>query len=240
MNLLTKENANAKVAKSAKNGNYLSTLMHLAPAQISGREVCASRSVGCTAACLYSAGRGRFTKTQQARINRTRFFFEDRAGFVAKLTKEITSHVRRADKLDKIPCVRLNGTSDIVWEKVVPELFDKFPGVTYYDYTKHVKRCLPGWALPSNYHLTFSRSEENEADCLNILRGGKVNVAAVFYVFSAFGKMSPLPKKYRRFSVFNADADDLRFLDNGGKGGKWAGLIAKGDAKKDVTGFVIR
>ena len=233
MKLLTAENANAKVAKSAKNGAYLSTLMHLAPANEAGHgNVCASSSAGCRAACLYSAGRGRFPKTVQARINRTRFYFTERQAFLRQLVKELTSHVRKADKLGKQACVRLNGTSDIVWERVAPELFDSFPDTQFYDYTKHVKRCLPGWAMPSNYHLTFSRSEDNEADCLAILRKGRVNVAAVF--------KPELPSKYKRFTVYNADADDLRFLDNGGSGGKWAGLIAKGDAKKDESGFVIQ
>ena len=57
--------------------------------------------------------------------------------------------------------------------------------------------------LPSNYHLTFSRSEENDEIVDEILEMGG-NVAVVF---------DKLPTQYKGYKVINGDKSDLRFLD---------------------------
>ena len=230
MKLLTDEKSNTKTRKSGGMG-YESKIMHLAPAMESGHEVCASRSTGCTTACLFSAGRGKMNTVKKARIARTKMFFADRNGFKKQLYKELTAFVRRCNKMNNVPVARLNGTSDILWEVIFPEMFDDFPDIKYMDYTKHVKRCKDGWSLPKNYHLTFSRSESNEKDCLEILEAAKVNVAAVF------SSKNP-PEEWRGFKTFDADSHDLRFLDPGP--GQVGALYAKGDAKKDTSGFVIQ
>lgn len=230
MELFTKGDSNPKTAKSILL-NFSTLILHLAPAKLSGYEVCASRSAGCTIGCLNTSGRGRMSLVQLARIRRTRYFFEYRDDFKAQIVKEITSFVKRCDKLNFQPSVRLNGTSDIVWENVWPELFKQFPQVQFYDYTKHVKRCISGWVLPPNYHLTFSRSEDNEAKCLEVLNSGICNVAAVFID-------KQFPGTYYKVPTYTADDTDLRFLDP--KGGQVGCLYAKGRAKKDTTGFVIR
>ena len=82
--------------------------------------------------------------------------------------------------------------------------------------------------LPSNYHLTFSKSEVTTDEQINrvIELGG--NVAVVF--------RDRLPKTYRGIEVVNGDDSDLRFKD---KKGVIVGLIEKGLAKKDETGFVV-
>ena len=83
--------------------------------------------------------------------------------------------------------------------------------------------------LPSNYHLTFSRTESNWSDCLRVLAAGK-NVAAVF---------DKVPASYEGFTVIDGDKHDLRQLDP--KGGVIVGLSPKGrKAKKDTSGFVVR
>ena len=170
------------------------------------------------------------TGPQIARIKRTRLFFEQRDAFKSQIVKELTTFVKKCDKLGMNPAVRMNGTSDIVWEKVWPELFTLFPTIIFYDYTKHVKRCLASWTLPRNYHLTFSRSETNDADCLRVLADGIVNVAAVF-------SDANYPSVWFGVPTYSADNSDLRFLDP--KGGHVGGLYAKGPAKKDTSGFVI-
>lgn len=229
MKLFTKGESNSKLAKGM-GGKYSTLILHLAPAKESGHEVCSSRSAGCTAACLFTAGRGRMNTVKKARINRTKWWFEDRDGFKKQIIKELEAFQKHCDKKDLIPSVRMNGTSDIIWESVWPELFTKFKNVTFYDFTKHTKRCLKSWSNPDNYHLTFSRSESNEADCIKVLKDGLWNVVAVFN--------NQFPAKYKGFPTFNADLDDLRFLDP--KGGHIGCLKAKGDAKKDKTGFIIR
>jgi hypothetical protein len=170
------------------------------------------------------------TAVQIARIARTKFWFADPIGFKAQIVSELQAFSRRCDKLGNRGAVRMNGTSDILWEKQWPELFTGFPHIQFYDYTKHVKRCLGGYVLPSNYHLTFSRSEKNQADCLRVLEAGRHNVAVVFD-----GKN--FPSSWEGFPTYSADEDDLRFLDP--PGGHVGALYAKGKGKRDDTGFVI-
>jgi len=220
--------ANPKIQKGAKLG-YLSFILHLAPATLSGKETCPKRTAGCTAACLNTAGRGGMFKRgentnmiQQARIRKTRMFFEQRDAFMAQLEKDIKLGIKQSAKLGLTPVFRLNGTSDLAWEKY--GIIEKFPNVQFYDYTKVLGRKVAH--LP-NYHLTFSAADGNEADVQKAVSAG-MNVAAVF---------DKLPDSYMGRPVINADDTDLRFLD---PKGCIAGLKAKGRAKKDTTGFVRR
>lgn len=230
--LLTMGDSNPKTKKSNLfDYDWLTAIMHLAPHKLCGLgNVCASASAGCIKACLNTAGRGRMSMTQQARINRTKLYFTNREKFVELLKAEIQRFVNKAAKLDRKPALRLNGTSDIIWEKVCPSLFTDFPQVQFYDYTKHAFRCMKSYKLPDNYHLTFSRSEVNDKDCRRILRSGKCNVAAVF-------NSKDYPNIFMGKPTYNADETDLRFLDP--DGGHIGALYAKGYAKGDKTGFVI-
>ena len=230
MKLFTKGESNPKIAKSNRRGGIETLILHLAPASVSGHQVCSSASPGCIAACLNTAGRGRMDSVQAARIRRTKMWFTEREAFKAQIVKELTAFVKRCDKLGKMGAVRLNGTSDLLWEKQWPALFTQFADLKFYDYTKHVKRCLENWSLPENYHLTFSRSETNQADCLRVLEAGRHNVAAVF-------DSKEFPASWEGFPTYSADDDDLRFLDP--PGGHVGALYAKGFGKRDETGFVL-
>ena len=220
MKLLT--TANYKTVKGEKLG-YLTGILYLAPAKISGFEVCPRRSPGCTAACLYTAGMGAFSNVQQARIKKTKQFFEDRDNFLMQLRKDITALVRKAKKTNMTPAIRLNGTSDIEWTRF--GIMEEFPEVTFYDYTKVVNRLEN--SIPKNYHITFSRSESNEEECKRALELG-FNVAAVF---------NKLPETYLARPVINGDETDVRFAD---AKGVIVGLTAKGKGKKDLNNFVIK
>ncbi len=227
MKLLTPAHANAKTAKNAQFNQYLTSILHLAPATLSGYNVCPKASQGCAASCLNTAGRGRFDSIQLARLNKTKRFFEDKTNFINDLIKDIAALERKAKRELKKPVVRLNGTSDIQWErlKVVlgKTIFELFPNVQFYDYTKIFTRLLSD--LPANYHLTFSASESNETECLEALALG-YNVAMVF---------DSMPSTYKGFNVVSGDDHDLRFLD---APNSIIGLSAKGKAKKDTSGFV--
>lgn len=228
--LLTLGHTNAKTIKSDNAGlGYLTAIQYLAPYTVSGFNVCKHASEGCAKGCLNTAGRGKTNVVQQARIKRTRFFFENKPGYKYTLFEELEKFVKRCDKLEQKPAVRLNGTSDLPWEDIFPDMFIKFNMVQFYDYTKYVNRMLNfiNGKLPPNYHLTFSRSEINDSECLEVLRKGG-NVAVVFM-------SKQLPQKWNRFKINNADSHDLRFLDPFGV----QGLYAKGRAKKDTSGFVV-
>lgn len=220
--------ANPKIQKGTKLG-YLSFILHLAPATLSGKETCPKRTAGCTAACLNTAGRGGMFRKgedtniiQQARIRKTKMYFEQRDEFMAQLKKDIELGIKQAGKLGLTPVFRLNGTSDLSVEKW--GIIEQFPTVQFYDYTKVLGRKVSH--LP-NYHLTFSAADGNDADVAKAVAQG-MNVAAVF---------DKLPETYMGKEVINADEHDLRFLD---PKGTIAGLKAKGRAKKDTTGFVRR
>ena len=129
---------NAKTVKGQKKG-YKTAILYLAPSTQSGFQVCPMASEGCKKACLYTAGHGAFSNVQQGRINKTRWFMQDRQSFLTQLKKEISNHIKNCDKKGYIPCVRLNGTSDISWENY--DIIQAFPNVQFYDYTKIYKRA---------------------------------------------------------------------------------------------------
>ena len=215
--------ANPKIQKGTKLG-YLSYILHLAPSTLSGKNTCPKATPGCIAACLNTAGRGGMFKKgentnmiQKARIRKTKMYFEQRDLFLATLEADIRKAIKFAEKQGLIPVFRLNGTSDLSVEKW--GIIEKFPTVQFYDYTKVLGRKVAH--LP-NYHLTFSKADGNDSDVAEALLQG-MSVVAVYDEIPA--------------GVPSADETDLRFLD---PKGIMLGLKAKGRAKKDYSGFVIR
>ena len=222
--------ANAKTIKGDILGKYLTGILYLAPAKTSGYQTCPSSTPGCRAACLFSAGRGKMHNVQEARIRKTRELFESPDVFLNDLNRDINSLITKAKKLDVIPCIRLNGTSDIYWPAKFPSIFKDYPNLMFYNYTKEQKimRKFIDGKCPPNYYLTFSRSESNWDFCETVLKEN--------FTVEVVAKI-PQPETYKGYTVFSADETDLRFLDPKGQIG-W--LTAKGKAKKDTTGFVIR
>lgn len=231
--LLSKDNA--KTIKGEKKG-YETHILYMSPQKQNslGKNLCAKATEGCMNACLFTSGMGKFSNVKTARTRKSDFFINDRDSFMALLVKEISKLVKKASDVSKL-AIRLNGTTDIPWEGIkLPNgnnLMQEFPMVQFYDYTKISSRFND--KLPSNYHLTFSRSEEesNHIECLSLLAKG-FNVAVVFAVKDE----TLLPKTYQSYDVVNGDEDDLRFLDGHNK---IVGLKAKGDAKGDKSNFVV-
>lgn len=219
--------------KAAKN-TVPTWVLHLAPADLSGFEVCPWRTAGCTAACLNTAGRGSMDTVQAGRVLRTRFLADHPAAFLSILGHEIGNHVGRHGKIG----VRLNGTSDLRWERIAPWLFDIFGDlVTYYDYTKASRR--PGAERIDNYHLTYSASERDSwADIGRMAdRFGRVTVVYDLPTSKVDGKYKhrfPLYERQCNLPIIDGDATDWRLEP----GPVVIGLRAKGDAKGDDSGFV--
>jgi len=231
---------NPKTLKGTGQG-YNTYILHLAPATLSGYNTCPKATAGCASACLNTAGRGGMFKKgettntiQQARIRKTQMFYEERAAFMEWLVKDIELAVKQSKRLGLKPVFRLNGTSDISWEKYpvirngfqYNNIFAAFTELTFYDYTKILGRKI----VNSNYHLTFSAADGNDADVYKAIQQG-YNIATVFGI----KKTEPMPETYNGLPVYNGDDSDLRFLD---PKGVVVGLYAKGKAKKDTTGFV--
>jgi hypothetical protein len=232
---------NPKILKGMAQG-YNTYILHLAPANVSGYETCPKRTAGCTAACLNTAGRGGMFKRgestnviQEARKRKTRLFFENRTEFMRLLVADIELAIKQSKRLGLIPVFRLNGTSDLSFEKyevvrnqkLFRNIFSAFAEVQFYDYTKVLGRKV---TAIENYHLTFSAADGNDADVVKAIQQG-YNVATVFGI----KKTLPMPETYMGLPVFNGDESDLRFLD---PKGVVVGLYAKGKAKKDTSGFV--
>jgi hypothetical protein len=240
--LFGRPDSNAKLAKSNRQGVGVFTVgLSLAPHKTAGvGNVCPNATPGCVASCIYTAGYGKgvFANVPNGRKARTVAYMRERAAFLEMLTRDIRN-ARKAAKAKRARlAVRLNVFSDIPWEKVAPQLFTAFPDVQFYDYTKNASRAV-AFALgrgPSNYDLTFSRSETNDDDCLNVLAAGG-NVAVVYGVRPSLWKRGERPKDWHGYPVIDGDKTDLRFLD---PAGVVVGLYAKGQGSKDRTGFVVR
>jgi len=217
---------NAKTVKGEKLG-YTTYIMYLAPhtQNSKGINLCSHASKGCAKACLFGSGAARFEGVQNGKRNKTEYYLADKKNFMLQLVKEIS----KAEKLHgliqgekqykkngidvlryKNFAVRLNGTSDIPFEKIKLDnglnIFETFPNVQFYDYTKNPTRFAK--VRPNNYHLTFSRSEDNDTITLDLLSKGN-NVAIVFGVRD----VKDLPTTYKGYKVINGDETDLRFLD---------------------------
>jgi hypothetical protein len=231
--------SNPKLVKGEKLG-VLSKPHNLSPASESGWNMCAQASEGCIAACLHTAGNPVYLKNKlSARLQRTRAFMTMRKAYVALIAFELEALELKAKRLNMQPAWRPNTTSDYPFHTValtvngkpVKSLIHAFPDIEAYDYTKITKKALQ-WAaglLPSNYHITFSKSESNDSDVERVIKAGG-NVAVVFS-----GKT--LPDTWQGVKVINGDESDVRFFD---ESGVIVGLKAKGEAKTDQSGFVVQ
>ena len=227
---------NAKTMKG-DGSEYLTAIMYLTPFKTDGFNLCPSAELAaCIVGCLNTAGKGAFNPVQAGRARKTQWFITDRAGFLAQLVKDIASFSAYCAKRDIKPCVRLNGTSDVRWElfqvehagKTFKNIMAAFPDVQYYDYSKLANRRN----IPDNYHLTFSYSEANPAYAkqVAIAKERGMNIAVVFR------SAEVIPDRFLDLPTIDGDKDDLRFLD---MRQAVVALYAKGQAKKDTSGFVI-
>ena len=240
-NLLSTNNAKTVKGETSREVSYITHILYMSPftANSKGINVCSHASKGCAESCLVSSGMGGiYTTVKQGRINKTEYFLADRTGFLNQLKTEIEKAIVKAEKKNAIPVFRLNGTSDLSYEQYKifegKNIFELFPQVTFYDYTKNYTRFNK--VLPSNYHLTFSRSETNHSKAMELLAKG-VNVAMVF---------TKTPSEYEGYEVINGDQDDLRMLDPKGVivGLKYKFITGKGGKEKNIeainSGFVIK
>jgi hypothetical protein len=235
-------------AKAIKAGEYgfINAIHYMAPADLSGFNLCPHASVGCKALCLgWTSGQAGMVKNdadmnsvRQSRVDKARRFMRERGAYLVDVVRSIELLQLQASRKGVSLCVRMNGSTDIAWEGIACErngtryrnLFEAFPDIAFVDYTKNAARFKR--ALPANYHLTLSRSETNEQQCVDALGHG-VNVAVVF--------AGDKPAQWQGFDVIDGDLHDLRQLDPRGARGVVIALSPKGaKAKRDTSGFVVR
>ena len=224
-NLLSNGDSNAKTAKNERE----TLILYLSPAKQNskGINLCPKASNGCLMACLYTSGHGKLNSVQLARINRTEYYLADRFLFLEQTAKEIN---KKAKKIKTELAVRLNGTSDVKLVEQLVSMYDIESNVVFYDYTKIPNKAGTKF-LPSlhKYVVCFSRAEDNESEALKVLESGGI-VSAVF--------ADKLPEFWNGYKVLDGDERDDLMLDV--EGPCVLGLKAKGDGRKDQSGFVIR
>ncbi|WP_372364899.1 hypothetical protein [Candidatus Uabimicrobium sp. HlEnr_7] len=268
--------SNPKVKKCNLELGYITAILNLSPhyesqVQVSNKKtfhkwigtyknyynVCPFSSRGCRQHCLHYSGRSKvFEHINRKRMQRTRMLLVDPTYALQQIIKDIHIVIAEAKKNEKLPAVRLNGTSDLAWECLyfypdlkprcgsvlietnpndakrygVINIFDMFPSVQFWDYTKRSDRDFA--SLTDNYSLTFSKSEANDSYCKQILQRKHVNVAVVF--------RNHKPKTFWGYQVIDGDKHDLRFLDSNPQDNPViVGLKAKGNSGLDQSGFVI-
>jgi hypothetical protein len=248
-----------KAIKAAGFG-WLNAINYMSPARSGGvGNLCSHASPGCIALCLglhsgQAAMVSHETRTNSVRLSRRRkahYFMRDRNAYMREMFLHVAQLYRFATRKGLPLAVRPNGSTDIAYEGIrfmvgfelareleaitgkpilvgAHTVFSVFPYVQFLDYTKNPKRF--DRTLPANYHLTFSRSETNESECLQLLARG-ANVAVVFG--------HNIPETWNGHRVIDGDQHDLRHLDP--RGGFVVGLTPKGrKAKRDKSGFVVR
>ena len=230
---------NAKTIKGQSLG-WLTAILYLSPADLLSLRlnICPSAKLaGCIDGCLNTAGRGAFNSVQRARIRKTLYWWQHHNKFMALLVRDIERVQRMADRQGLKLAVRLNGTSDIRWEKQYMDtapfnvnstyhrtIFDMFPTTQFYDYTK-----IPCRVVPSNYDLTFSGSARVEFQPI-LAKQLKHNPSSRLAIVTKNQFVLAVAEAAGR----SGDAHDLRFLDP--QGVKII-LSAKGKMKHDTSGF---
>jgi hypothetical protein len=202
-------NSSSKIEKGQK-FNVDTFILYLAPANLSGYNVCPMATIDCINACLNGSGRARiFSRIELARIEKTKLFFAERDFFNQWLFAEIEAAKNAAERKGHEFAVRLNGLSDLsplLFKVDGVNVLEHFSDITFYDYTKVPNRAKLA-SKYSNYHLTFSSTGYNWEDCIEALKQG-INVAQVFY--------PNLIETYKGYKVINGDVSDLRYKDKKG------------------------
>lgn len=222
--------ASAKTVKGQKIG-MLTGIIYLVP----DATICPmARLAGCMAPCLSTAGRGAFHTIQKQRQAKTDCFKTDQRAFMLSFAADVWSLARAAKRRGMTPLVRPNGTSDILWENIDVcdglNIFQCFPDVQFYDYTKHPARKLAG-KTAGNYDLTYSFSGITPIAITHkgLLNPDNSRVAVVFH------KRTEIPASFRGWPVVDGDNTDVRHIE---PKTVVVALYSKGKAKRDFSGFV--
>lgn len=226
----------SKIVKGRKHG-VMTYVMYLAPAEVSGYNVCPFSTEECRIGCLATSGRvimesrSGQSKIVDARIKRTKLFFEEQQFFFDWMKSEIESAQRKAEREGYAFAIRLNGTSDIEWEQYRmyegKTIFEVFSDVQFYDYTKHPLRAFNEI---DNYQVTLSYTGKNKVAALRALSKG-LNVAVIFNV----KKGQKLPLTWNDYPVIDGDVTDYRPNDGSGV---VVGLRFKEIADKDASELI--
>jgi hypothetical protein len=231
---------NAKTVKGERYG-IKTAILYLMPANGSGAQFCPMAALAqCDKACLFTAGRGAMSNVMLSRLRKSLYFNQYREQFMRQLAIEIHDYRAKAKEQGFKLVVRLNGTSDIRFENIPSvgpwadtNIFNAFPDVQFYDYTKIANRKN----IPSNYDLTFSYSGVPAyLPFVNKAIANGERIAVVFRNRAIVEAMLANGETFLGLPVVDGDDSDIRHLD---PKGAIVALYAKGKAKLDQSGFVV-
>lgn len=239
--------SSVKTEKGEKAG-VATIVLYMAASLMSGINLCAWASEGCSKACLgHTTGRLKMSTAQKAQLMKALAWHVSKACFLRQMDREIRAHIRKCAKDGYIPAVRGNGSTDILWERYgVPQ---RHPKAEFYDYTKAPHRARRMVDDIDNYSLTFSVSERDRSveEAVKYLKAGG-NAALVVAGERTDGThllrdaksvaVEVVRSGFHGFPAVDGDETDIRFDD---PPGHWVVLYAKGAvALRDETGFVQR
>lgn len=221
---------NPKTLKNGEVSNSPTIVLHLSPVTYG---VCPAAG-SCAALCLNKAGAPLYMKNKLSRRDKRSHAYQyHRNYFLQLIVMEAARQFRKG-----YVGVRLNGTSDIAWEKeyvtvdtdVSDYIHNKFdiyiePGVHTvisamrriglqpYDYTKRIDRDFDTCRY-LGYHLTLSWGGKHDDQIFNIAERYGLNVAAPVY---GVKKKQALPGKIKGYPVVDGDVTDWRRDDPAGQ-----------------------
>lgn len=223
-------------------------ILHLAPSVISGYNVCPN-SGNCAKICLHFAGIPYLMGGKKTcRVRKTLAYFDDQQSFL-QLTATAILYNRSILDPAELLAIRLNGTSDILWETLefivtpelsmfwrvkfgvyivpttyqsIPHMFSHYPEllIKLYDYTKNRHNWRECQAI--NYHLTYSFDGWDNVKNIKLCQEALINGVNVAAAFN-------IKKGHKLPSELNADRFNLR------KKYTWGGVLPVIDG--DLTDF---
>lgn len=234
--LLSDGKTNHKIKKNITE-NYNTYSLNFAHSDLSGFNVCPKANKlteqeqnknksNCSQCCVgFNGFASIYESVMESRIKKTLSYFLDKDSFYESLIFEIKKAIKESEKLGLKPSFRLNAYSDIRHENNIikdnKNIFDLFPNVDFYDYTKLLNR-----KTPSNYQLTFSHHNSDFIETTKALESG-LNVAMVF---------EKLPKRInvnnKTYWVLDGDKTDLRLDEKFNGKNVIVGLKFKGSKAK--------
>lgn len=226
--ILKRGEENAKLRKTLKELGIDSVdcgSVTLRPSDGSGYDVCAlARFAACHTICVMEKiGMANWDSVKASRDALTRWLFEDTAAYLGRLDIELGKMSARAEKSGKLLYVRLNTGSDIRYERIARWLFDSYPNVRFYDYTKLTPRLFDD-SMPRNYSLSYSvHGNSKDTDIRAILERGKNCVVVTDSEYNGQRKIfGALPDTMEiagaRFNTRDGDKLDFRHEDFDGRG----------------------
>ena len=253
-------------AEKAQAYGWLNAIHYMAPASLSGFNLCPWSTASCRALCLgWESGQAGMVandsdvnSVRASRIAKAKRFMKDRDAYMADVVVSIIRAQWTAGELFMQLCVRMNGATDIGWEGIKVKLTDALAKALRRMGAFRVLALLQEGPktlmqlFPMVQFVDYTKSPKRAIACASgkfpanyslCFSRTETNEADCIRVLDAGGTVAAVfatqaHETWNGFPIIDGDTHDLRHLD---PRGHVVGLSPKGrKAKKDQSGFVIR